>query len=165
MKTAPHTFTGPGRISISLGWPRGAPAGYKVFKKLAPTRDMLSMTDEKAYERLFHERVLNKLDPQKTWDELHALAGANEPVIQCFEKPPFTARNWCHRRMVARWFQRSLGKIVPEVGFEHDTTPTQDSSYANPGDAPQGALLRVAEKIRSLIDVAGWRIRRFGLAR
>jgi hypothetical protein len=43
------------------------------------------------------------------WGELHRLAvhrlaGGAEPVLLCWERPPFTADNWCHRRMVAAWF-------------------------------------------------------------
>lgn len=116
MKTASHfTYFGPGRIAISLGAPRGAPAGYRIYRTLAPTRDMLKLGYE-AYRPRFFE-ILAKLDPQREWDHLHTLAAGAEPVLQCFEKPPLdTCRNYCHRRMVAEWFEQHMGVQVPEIG-------------------------------------------------
>jgi hypothetical protein len=32
----------------------------------------------------------------------------------CWERPPFTEKNWCHRRLVAGWFETELGVAVPE---------------------------------------------------
>lgn len=118
MKTASHfTYFGPGRIVISRGTPRGQKsAGYRMFRKLAPTREILGIEDKAEYERRFRTEVLGVLDPQETWDELHRLADGAEPVLQCFEKPPLVGDNWCHRRMVADWFKETLGKDVPEHG-------------------------------------------------
>lgn len=114
MKTASHfTYSGPGRISISRGQPRGAPAGYRVFKTLAPEGAILKLP--RPQYTVFFMAQLAKLDPQATWDTLHELAGGAEPVLQCFEKPPFTATNWCHRRMVAEWFAETLGHQVDEI--------------------------------------------------
>lgn len=113
MKTASFkTYTGPGRICIARYAPRGTPAGYRVFKALAPDQDMLRM-DLAAYLPRY-QALLDRLDPRATWDHLHALAGADEPVLLCWEVPPFSARNWCHRRLVADWFQDRLGASVPE---------------------------------------------------
>lgn len=127
MKTASHyTWTGPGRICISRGAPRGAPAGYKIFRSLAPTGDMMHMPYEQ-YRRKFFDEILGKLDPQQTWDALHELAGGAEPVIQCFERPPFSASNWCHRRMVAEWFEDKLGHKVDEIEPE---TKEQKAAHA-----------------------------------
>lgn len=114
MKTASHfTYFGPGRIAISQGAPRGAKAGYKIYRKLAPTREMLKRHYK---QEEFVEKILGALDPAEQWDALHHLHGPDvEPVIQCFEKPPFTADNWCHRRLVAEWFENALGVSVPEV--------------------------------------------------
>lgn len=118
MKTASHfTFFGPGRVVISRGSPRGVPAGYKMFKKLAPTAELLRADlPEDEYRVRFRAETLDQLDPQKTWDEVHALHGPDvEPVLQCFERPPLTKCNFCHRRMVADWFKETLGHDVPEV--------------------------------------------------
>ena len=107
------TYKGLGRVGISLGAPRGQPAGFRLYRTLAPTRDMLHMAKDEYVPR--YAEILAKLDPKKTWDEIHALAGGAEPVILCFERPPFTVTNFCHRRLVADWFERELGQLVPEV--------------------------------------------------
>lgn len=113
MKTASwFTWRGPGRIGISLGTPRGQPAGFRLYKILAPGRHMLTMPYAQ-YEPLYRAQ-LTHLDPKKTWDDLHRLAAGAEPVLLCFERPPFHARNWCHRRMAADWFRDMLGEDVPE---------------------------------------------------
>jgi hypothetical protein len=106
------TKTALGRVGISLGTPRGMPGGYRLFKALAPTKDMLSMSDAQ-YEPRFVE-ILQQLNPQATWDKLHEMAGGHDPVILCFEKPGEV----CHRRWVAKWFEATLGHVVPEYGFD-----------------------------------------------
>ena len=113
MKTASFfTYTGPGRISIACYAPRGTPAGYRQYRALAPDADMLKMSQALYLPR--YAAILNALDPQQVWDDLHRLAGDQEPVLLCWERPPFTPTNWCHRRLVADWFQDRLGVAVPE---------------------------------------------------
>ncbi len=51
----------------------------------------------------------------KWFEDLHRLADPHEPVLLCWERPPFSETVWCHRRMVAAWLERELGLIVPEV--------------------------------------------------
>lgn len=115
MKTASHfTYFGPGRIVISLGAPRRVPGGYRIYRKLAPTREILHLSFAE-YRPRFLAEVLGSLDPAREWEHLHVLAAGAEPVLQCFERPPFTERNFCHRRMVAQWFEQSLGVEVPEL--------------------------------------------------
>ena len=114
MKTASFfTYTGPGRVSISRFPPRNTPAGFRIFKALAPGA-WFNSVDRIEYERLYALQ-LALLDPQATWDALQALAGDHEAVLLCYEKPPFTATNHCHRRLVSRWFQRQLGHVVDEL--------------------------------------------------
>lgn len=116
MKTASFaTYTGPGRISIARYAPRGTPAGFRQYRALAPDGDMLKMSRALYLPR--YQAILDRYDPQRVWDELHALAGDQEPVLLCWERPPFTANNWCHRRLVAAWLERQLGVQVPEIGF------------------------------------------------
>ncbi len=115
MKTASFfTYTGPGRVSIARFPPRGTPAGFRVFKPLAPGSWFNSVTREE-YERLFAAQ-LAQLDPQRVWDALHQLAGPDtEPVLLCWERPPFNDRNWCHRRLVAAWLEQEIGTAIPEI--------------------------------------------------
>ncbi|MCL6442574.1 MAG: DUF488 domain-containing protein, partial [Alicyclobacillus sp.] len=39
-------------------------------------------------------------------------------VLLCYEKH----NDWCHRRMVADWFEKELGVVVPELGFDRSET-------------------------------------------
>lgn len=119
MKTASFfETTGAGRVQISRGTPRGYAGGYRAFRKLAPGAWFRSVTAAD-YVSLYRSEVLDELEPQRTWVDLHTLAGDAEPVILCFERAPFHIKNWCHRRLVAEWFQRELGVTVPELGGDN----------------------------------------------
>lgn len=114
MKTASFfTYSGPGRIVISRSAPRGLAAGYKLYRPLNPG-PWFNSVSRVEYIRRYND-ILATLDPQKVWDELHVLAGGAEPVLLCFERPPFTEKNFCHRRMVAEWLRQELGMEVPEL--------------------------------------------------
>lgn len=114
MKTASFfTYFGPGRISIARSTPRNSPPGYKVFKPLAPG-PWFNSVPEDTYRELYFDQ-LGQLDPSGVAATLHALAVGAEPVLLCWEKPPFHSANWCHRRMVAEWFKKELGIDVPEM--------------------------------------------------
>lgn len=114
MKTASFkTYDGPGRISIARYAPRGTPAGYRVYKPLAPGRWFNSVSQDE-YRKLFFKQLAD-LNPESVSVRLHELAGGHEPVLLCWEVPPFHANNWCHRRMVADWFLDKLGIQVEEV--------------------------------------------------
>lgn len=124
MKTGSFQTIGaaPGRIGISLGSPRGQPAGYRMYKALAPTRDMLSMPLAEYAPR--YNALLEQLDPQKVWEDLHKLAGVDAagnqiaPILLCFERAPFSETNFCHRRQAALWLEEKLGVKIYEDGFE-----------------------------------------------
>ena len=66
------------------------------------------------YESLY-QAILARLDPRQVVEDLHRLANPHEPVLLCWERPPFSETVWCHRWMVAAWLERELGLIVPEV--------------------------------------------------
>lgn len=120
MKTGSwFTWRGEGRIGISLGTPRGQPAGFRLYRPLNPTRPMLSM-GRAEYEVRYFE-MLAEFDPQKVWDDLHRMAGGAEPVILCYENPNkggFNEGNWCHRRLAAKWLGARLDQEIPEIGFD-----------------------------------------------
>jgi uncharacterized protein (DUF488 family) len=61
--------------------------------------------NKEAYIKEYYTEVLNKLDPQKVYDEL------NDYTLLCYEK----SGDFCHRRVVADWIERSLGINVPEI--------------------------------------------------
>lgn len=108
-------YTGEGRIVIARWAPRGTPKGFKYYSPLKPaTKEMLHMGIEE-YQPLYFAQ-LEKLNPQQVWEELHQLAYPNEPILLCWEQPPFTRANFCHRRMVAEWLEKELGQNIPELG-------------------------------------------------
>ena len=118
MKTASYfTYPGPGRIGITVGMPRRIPAGFRMYRPLAPRREMLELPFN-LYQELYLKEILGPLDPAVVKADLEELAGAAEPVLLCFERPPFNADNWCHRRMVAKWFKVHLDLDVPEIGYD-----------------------------------------------
>ena len=126
METASFfTYTGPGRISIARFAPRSTPAGFKVYRKLAPGEWFNSVSVEEYLER-FAAEILAPLDPQTVWDELHRLAGESEPVLLCWERPPVAAtelpgHDFCHRRIVAQWLEERLGFVVEEYDPKQQT--------------------------------------------
>ncbi len=122
MKTASYfTFSGPGGIGISIGKPRGMTVNCGFYKALAPRREMLRMPYH-AYRDLYFREILGPLDPRQVVEDLQRLAGKSEPVMLCFERPPFNDDNWCHRRLVAEWFGDKLSLVVPEI----DSTAPSD---------------------------------------
>lgn len=123
MKTGSfRTYQGPGRICIARYAPRGTPAGFKIYRALAPGSWFNSVTKEEYIER-FNAEILAPLNPQRVHDQLVTLAGDAEPVLLCYEVPPFTEKNYCHRRMVAEWFEKHLGIEVPELVIAPKSEP------------------------------------------
>jgi hypothetical protein len=128
MKTASFfTYQGPGRVSIARFAPRGTPKGFRIFKALAPGSWFNSVSREE-YEKRFAVEILAPLDANVVANQLQELAGEGvEPHLLCWERPPFDDResdgtNWCHRRIVAQWFQDKLGIEVPELGVAAQPT-------------------------------------------
>lgn len=92
-------------------------SGFRVYRALAPTGPMLKMP-YKRYRELYFRNILAPLDPQEVWADLHRLVNPHEPVLLCWERPPLTASNWCHRSMAAEWFELELGQQVSEWSGE-----------------------------------------------
>jgi hypothetical protein len=112
------TYFGPGRVSIARFAPREMP-GLRVYRPLAPGTWFNSVPHERYRELYFAQ--LGKLNAPTVWFELHELVAPHEPVLLCYERAPLTAVNWCHRTMVAEWFQRTLGFTLVEIGdHRHD---------------------------------------------
>ena len=119
------------RIGISRGVPRNMPAGFKMYRKLAPGPWFNSVTPEE-YGRLYRAEVLERLDPRVVAGELTALARGRIPVLVCFEKAGTGA--WCHRAMAAAWLAEGLGQAMPEIGYKKRP---QDQHPLLPQLAPQ----------------------------
>jgi len=123
-------FTGPGRIIISRGFPRNLGEGYRIYRALNPgpwfNDPDLKSSEAKFRDRYFRE-ILKPLDAQKVYDHLHQLVKGHEPVLLCWEKDPTQPDEWCHRRMVADWFEDQLGVKVPEF------VPAKKAKASNQG--------------------------------
>ena len=105
------TQNNPNVISISAGQPKYI-SDLKIFDLLAPKWKLLSdfrknVISETDYV-IAYTQFLNKLNPQKTWDLLHDLAA--DPIICCH----CSTKHFCHRHLVASWFEQKLNVIIPE---------------------------------------------------
>jgi hypothetical protein len=105
------------KIGISRGVPRGQPAGYRIFRKLAPGTWFNSVSVEEYRSRYLAQ--LNELDAGKVVEEIMALAGDRVPVLVCYESP-VKPGDFCHRGFVSAWLEEQLGLAVPELGFEKE---------------------------------------------
>jgi len=81
----------------------------REYKKLAPLYSFFKKYkedgDEEYYTEQFFKQVLDKLDPQKVFDEL-----GPDAILLCYEAPG----KFCHRRLVAQWLFDKLGIDIPE---------------------------------------------------
>ena len=97
----------PNAISIAVK----SPDFYtgRVYLPLAPTWEILSEYKKTNNVRLYTERylaeILFDLDPQQVYEEL------KYSVLLCWEAPD----KFCHRRIVAKWLEESIGVKVPEL--------------------------------------------------
>jgi uncharacterized protein (DUF488 family) len=73
---------------------------YRIFKKYKEDGDQVSYTEQ------YYKEVLNKLDPEKVYEELGPHA-----VIECYETPD----KFCHRHLVAQWLSDKLGISITEL--------------------------------------------------
>jgi len=124
-----YLYSGPGRISIARTAARRVEAGFKVYRALAPGKWLFDpkYRDYDTYRECYFREILVPLDPQKIWDDLHLIAGGHEPVLLCHEhlrKPG----EWCHRRMVAEWFEQALSVAVPEMVIKTEPVSTIQKS-------------------------------------
>ena len=84
------------------------------YPKLGPHESFLmdykyGRIDDKEYIELYTKLVLDPLSPEETYKELVDTYGENVTLC-CYEKPP----KFCHRAIVAIWFETNLGILVPE---------------------------------------------------
>jgi hypothetical protein len=113
MKTSHYAAGGrePGAICISLGHPKWLPS-LPRYESLMPHGSWLHMAPGE-YEKRFLA-MLSRLDAKRVWRELHEMVAPNEPVLLCYEDLRKQGL-WCHRTMVAKWFERELGIEIGEL--------------------------------------------------
>lgn len=106
-------------LRISLGAPKFS-LRFSIaanFNVIAPTREILLITDKDAYRREYRryldsigtETIKNALRPFRCDDK--------EIVLLCFEdlRDP---EKWCHRRFFAEWWKENVGEEIPELNEE-----------------------------------------------
>lgn len=96
--------------------------GFKgpEFPPLMPSAQLLSAYKEglpwEGY-KLVYNLQLSCLNAEKVWQRLEDTAeaiGAAEPILLCYESAKTLDTQPCHRHLVAAWFERELGVVVPE---------------------------------------------------
>ena len=100
-KSARHL---PQAVAISQGIPRGWQG--KRYKPLAPPWNLVKLTDNAQFIKLYKAQVLDLLDAAQVLGDL----GGDNFVLLCWEAPG----EFCHRRVVAVWLQKELGLVVEE---------------------------------------------------
>lgn len=110
-------------ISIARYQPNWWPI-LRTYDRLAPEPQMVR---DKYTRTEFELIVLSNRNPKICHDALHVMAQGKEPVLLCYEAPPFSENNWCHRRIVAEWFELHLGILVPEYSTKKDYNDIMES--------------------------------------
>lgn len=123
--------------TYSISGDRGKGVNYKgkCYPKLAPKKgfwkiwhDNIGKISEeentKYYIEQYYKEVLSRLDPMETYEEL------KYDVLLCYEEPG----EFCHRHIVAEWFNLLLDVKVPEVkcesmGFKEIERPNYYREY------------------------------------
>ncbi|HOO53365.1 MAG TPA: hypothetical protein PLY09_08140 [Methanothrix sp.] len=100
----------PKAVAISRSQTRGWTG--RVYEPLAPSWRLVQEAksgaiDEDEYIQRYREEVLLKLDPARVYADL-----GEDAILICWERPGA----FCHRRLVAEWFEEKLEVSVQEVG-------------------------------------------------
>jgi uncharacterized protein YeaO (DUF488 family) len=79
----------------------------RIYKKFAPPWNLVKrykdgQVTEEQYKRTYQKEILSKLDPKQVAEEL-----GQEAILLCYEK----SGQFCHRHLVADWFQRAGIKV------------------------------------------------------
>lgn len=101
-------------IRISIGHPRWK-LPYQVAGKLPalmPDRAWFEL--EKAEYEKFYLARLDALDPEAVATEIVDISGTRPAVLCCFEKP-IEGEFYCHRQLLAAWFESKTGRKVEEL--------------------------------------------------
>jgi hypothetical protein len=94
----------PQGVAVSRGIPRGWQG--RIYKPLAPSWDLVKIQDPQEFIRLYRAQVLDRLEARQVVREL----GGDDFLMLCWEPPG----EFCHRRVVAAWLQKELGRVVEE---------------------------------------------------
>lgn len=108
MKTSNFWISGssPSAVSIARRHPRGW-QGCE-YKKLAPSWKLINLAKVGKIDEYVcqYNALLDSLNAKEVFEEL-----GSDSILLCWEKPG----DFCHRRLVAEWFEQELGIEVPEI--------------------------------------------------
>ncbi len=103
---------------VSISRNKGKDANYEgeCFPDLAPGRDFWyvwhnnigvipELENNRYYIEKYYETVLSKLDPEETYKKL------DNAILLCYED----SNEFCHRHIVAAWFELHLDVKVPDI--------------------------------------------------
>jgi len=84
--------------------------GFEKYPPLLPSLNLLKewragKISKEVYTQRYYQETLSKLDPQKVYNDLDGT------ILLCHELPG----EFCHRRLVAKWFESSLDVEVVEL--------------------------------------------------
>jgi hypothetical protein len=103
-------YRGSNAVSIAAVTPVGFTG--RIYDRLAPPKQLLfeykRTGDRIAYENIYRNIVLSKLEAKTIYKQLGI-----DSVLLCYEAPEC----FCHRHIVAKWFNEQLGITVNEVAF------------------------------------------------
>lgn len=107
----------------SISKDKGKDANYsgKSYLSLAPKESFFKtwknnrekvdeIENNKYYINEFYNQILKQLDPKKVYEELDG------SILLCYEE----SNEFCHRHIVAAWFEIMLGVTIYEVKHESD---------------------------------------------
>lgn len=90
--------------------------GYAMYE-VAPYGPMLKM-EEGEYRRAYAS-ILRRNDANKIYQLIQRIGKGSDVALLCYEKPG----EFCHRRLLAEWLEKSLGIEVPEFVVEESKAP------------------------------------------
>ena len=102
-------YKGENAVSIAVGTPTWFKG--RQYNKLFPSWELLhkhrskTVTNEE-YTEMYTREVLDNLDAKTIYEEL-----GEDAVLLCWEK----SSDFCHRHIIASWFERELGITVSEL--------------------------------------------------
>ena len=123
VRTFPSTLT---PIGISL-WPPHWFTG-ESYPLLSPSRDLLNAykaggCTQAEYRFRYYDETLSRLDPASVYKDL--CAKGEDVAILCYER----TGEFCHRRLVAEWLEKTIGVIVPEYDPSSYSSDSKSSDH------------------------------------
>ena len=113
----------------SISRDKGEDANYNgdCFLDLAPKKEFFKtwrhnrglideITNNEYYIQEFYNQVLKELDPQEIYEKL------DNSILLCYEEH----NEFCHRHIVAAWFELTLGVTVKEVRIKDSVEEVLD---------------------------------------